>query len=562
MERAKRWSSSAAWIALIAAAAHGQVTRRVSVDSSGAQGNGDSGLWGISISAGGRYVGFESTAWNLVRWDMNGMGDVFVHDRQSGATELVSVDSTGRQGNKSSSDPSISADGRYVAFESRASTLVHEDPNDDWDIFVHDRWSGTTESVSVASDGMPAGGSFKPSISADGRYVAFWSQATNLVSGDTNDTPDVFVRDRQSGTTERVSVASDGTQADRYSLVPSISGDGRYVAFYSDASNLVGGDPNFTWDVFVHDRWSGTTELVSVALDGTPAGAGFDPSISADGRYVAFESNASNLVGGDTNGDADIFVRDRQSGTTERVSVDSGGAQGNHESKNSSISADGRYVVFYSDATNLVGGDTNGKADVFVHDRQGSTTERMSVDSGGAQGNNESGFFGAVISADGRCVAFESIATNLVVGDTNLNSDVFVRDRGAGFGTNYCTANPNSTGYPADLSASGSASSAAGDLTLDAAPVPNQFGIFFQGANQAQVPFGNGFLCVTDDIARGTVTHAEIYIATYVYDNSDPAHSLAAYVGTTRNFQYWFRDPVAGGAFFNTSNAVSIAVLP
>ncbi len=191
---------------------------------------------------------------------------------------------------------------------------------------------------------------------------------------------------------------------------------------------------------------------------------------------------------------------------------------------------------------------------------EGQGTERVSVDSLGAQGDGHSA--SSPISADGRYVGFESDATNLVSGDTNGSRDVFVRDRGTEIGTKCCTATANSTGAPAELTAFGSASSAAAYLQLTSAPVPNQFGVFFHGTNQSQTPFGNGFLCTTGDITRGAVPQAAANVAIYAYDNSDAEHSLAAFVDTTRNFQYWFRDPAGGGALFNLSNAISVDVLP
>jgi Tol biopolymer transport system component len=237
---------------------------------------------------------------------------------------------------------------------------------------VHDRLTGQTTRVSVASDGAQGNGDSEcPSISADGRYVAFASLASNLVPGDTNGRMDIFVHDRLTGQTTRVSVASDGTEGNGDSGFPSISADGRYVAFASLASNLVPGDTNGTWDVFVHDRLTGQTTRVSVASGGAQGnGDSRFPSISADGRYVAFQSYASNLVPGDTNGVLDVFVHDRLTGQTTRVSVASDGTQGDSYSFGSSISADGRYVAFASYASNLVPGDTNGWADVFVAMRQ------------------------------------------------------------------------------------------------------------------------------------------------------------------------------------------------
>jgi len=412
------------------AAQSGGITTRVSVASDGTQGNGDS-YW-TSISADGRYVAFLSWASNLVPGDTNGSKDIFVHDRQTGQTTRVSVASDGTQGDWDSDRPSISADGRYVAFESVATNLVPDDTNGRYDIFVHDRQTGQTTRVSVASDGTQGDGrSRDASISADGRYVAFESVATNLVPDDTNGSTDVFVHDGETGQTTRVSVASDGTQGDGGSEAFSISADGRYVAFLSWASNLVPGDTNTTGDIFVHDRETGQTTRVSVASDGTEGdGHSGYPSISADGRYVAFESYATNLVPDDTNANDDIFVHDRETGQTTRVSVASDGTQGNAPSYDASNSADGRYVAFESWATNLVLTDTNATSDIFVHDRETGQTTRVSVASDGTQGNAPS--YWPCNSADGRYVAFYSWASNLVPGDTNSRTDVFVHDRGAG----------------------------------------------------------------------------------------------------------------------------------
>src|SRR5213592_4033360 len=261
--------------------------------------------------------------------------------RSAGAqtTERVSVASGGTtEGNDTSLGSALSADGRFVAFDSSATDLVAADTNGVSDVSVHDRQTGTTERVSVASHGAQGNGSsglvtfaFPPALSADGRFVAFVSAATNLVASDTNGATDVFVHDRQTGTTERVSVASDGTEGNAASAGATLSADGRFVAFHSAATNLVAGDTNATNDVFVHDRQTGITERVSVASDGTQGNkASSYPALSADGRFVAFDSDATNLVAGDTNGTTDVFVHDRQTGTTERVSVASGGGtQGN-----------------------------------------------------------------------------------------------------------------------------------------------------------------------------------------------------------------------------------------
>jgi Tol biopolymer transport system component len=401
-------------------------TVRVSVSSSDTQANSRS--MSPAISADGRYVAFESYASNLVAGDTNDRRDVFVGDRVTGTTERVSVSSSGTQANSRSMSPAISADGRYVAFESNASNLVAGDTNDRRDVFVRDRATGTTRRVSVSSSGTQANSrSMSPAISADGRYVAFNSDARNLVAGDTNRAQDVFVHNRSTGTTRRVSKSSSGTQANQRSSTGGISADGRYVAFESIARNLIAGDTNDRSDVFLRDRATGTTRRVSVSSSGTQANApSYSPAISADGRYVAFESWASNLVADGTSGDPEVFVRDRATRTTQRVSVSSAGTHSyDSGSYSPAISADGRYVAFESWASNLVAGDTNDRSDVFVRDRATGTTQRVSVSSAGTQANQ--GSWDPAVSADGRYVAFGSYASNLVAGDTNDVGDVFLR---------------------------------------------------------------------------------------------------------------------------------------
>jgi Tol biopolymer transport system component len=423
---------------------------RLSVDSNGMQGNDISE--NPTISADGRYVAFESLASNLVSGDTNTTWDIFLRDLHTGVTTRPSVDSSGMQMNWWSYNPSISSDGRYVAFNNGYY----------WDVFLRDTQMGTTALVSQDSSGTEGyGSSGYPSISADGRYVAFWSDANNLVSGDKY-YDDIFLRDILLGTTTPVSVDSSGTQGNEDSYSPSISADGRYVAFVSYASNLVSGDTNGWEDIFLHDTQTGTTTRLSVDSSGTQGnGQSYTPSISEDGYYVAFRSSASNLVSGDTNGTWDIFLRDTQTGITTRLSVDSSGTQGNEDSYSPSISADGRFVVFGSDATNLVSGDTNGKSDIFLRDIQTGKTKRLSLDSSGTQGNEDS--YSPSISADGCYVVFASYADNLVSGDTNGKRDVFVvparalftltvSKTGAGSGT--ITSNPAGIDCGATCSAS------------------------------------------------------------------------------------------------------------
>jgi hypothetical protein len=404
-------------------------TDRASVDSSGAQATDES--WNASISGNGRFVVFESPAGNLVADDTNGLWDVFVHDRQTGQTTRVSVDADGNQVNGTVivyGNTDISADGRYIAFHSGSYGLVPGNINEG--LYVKDRLTGEIDLVSVDSQGNP--GKYQsdmPAISADGRYVTFKSLSSTLVPNDTNEDADIFVHDRQTAQTTRVSVNSAGQQAQSPAFgsdMPAISADGRYVAFESYATNLVAGDTNTASDIFVHDRQTGQTTRVSVDSAGKQANGNSSwAAISADGRYVSFASAAGNLVSGDSNNEYDIFVHDRQTGQTSRVSVSSNGTQATGGSLRNTLSADGRYVAFDSDAANLVPGDTNDATDIFLHDRTTGITTRVSVNSANGQGAGRSLWPG--LSDDGRSVVFMSGAANLVPADTNDLTDTFVR---------------------------------------------------------------------------------------------------------------------------------------
>ncbi len=435
-----------------------QGTARVSVATAGAQGNGSSGqnTGDLALSADGRSVAFVSAASNLVAGDTNGVGDVFIRDRDPDgdgvfdepgavATVRVSVASDGAEASGGGAAPALSADGRWIAFASASADLVAGDANVRSDVFVHDRdadGDGTfdepgpggqaTVRVSVGPGGAEANGhSIAPAISADGRVVAFASLATDLVAADGGDLQGIFVHDRDtdgngvfdepaSVATTRVSIAATEGPADGASETPSVSADGRLVAFGSSATNLVAGDGNGADDVFVYDRATGRMTRVSAGN-----GDSFSPRLSGAGRVVVFESVASNLVAGDTNGANDVFVHDRATGITRRVSVDSTGTQANEDAFSATIDPDGRVVGFASFATNLISGDTNGFIDVFVHDLDTGLTARMSVDGAGNAAGNLSG--NPALSRGGRQVAFASPAANLVVGDTNGLADVFVR---------------------------------------------------------------------------------------------------------------------------------------
>ena len=440
------------------------LVERSSRDASGIEGAAASGA--PAASGSGRYLAFTSDANNLVASDGNGVTDVFWRDSCLGEdgcalkTRRVSIATNGTEGNAISSDPAISSDGRFVAFLSLANNLVAGDTNGAPDVFVRDTCAGagggctpSTSRVSISTAGAEAdsGSSTAPAITPDGRFIAFSSSATNLVASDLNGVADVFVRDTCRGagggctpSTIRVSVASGGGQGNAASSNPTISNSGRFVAFGSDADNLVSGDANGVADIFVRDTCIGATGCtpstirVSRSSGGTQGNAGStNPSISGNGRYVAFASNSDNLVSNDANGVRDVFLRDTCIGatgcsvSTRRMSVSTAGTQGNTQSIQPSISGDGRFVAFASDADNLVGSDTNGTRDIFLRDTCNGapagcavTTLRVSLSLAGAQAAGSS--FEPSLSRDGHFVCFTSLANNLVANDNNGVADVFL----------------------------------------------------------------------------------------------------------------------------------------
>jgi len=368
-----------------------------------------------TLTANSELIVFSSGAADLVPGDTNDSYDVFVYNRLTGAVTRVSVDSSENQANYSNSGSqhgSISASGNYMAFSSLASNLVSGDNNSKHDIFVRDLGAGSTERISLDPSGSDGNNhSFSPALDQSGTLAAFASLASNLVVGDSNSAYDIFVRDLLLQVTRRVSVDAVGNEANGQSGAPSISSSGRFVAFQSTATNLVADDTNNADDVFVFDLQTAQVQRVSLQSSG---GQGNDrsgePSISADGRFVAFSSRASNLVPGDTNGTLDIFVRDRQLNLTERVNLDSTGDQTDIgafliESMDPSIGADGRFVVFSSDASDLVPSDTNNTSDIFIRDRVGLTTERISVTTEGNQFHTH--MYRPSISGDGQFIVFD-----------------------------------------------------------------------------------------------------------------------------------------------------------
>jgi Tol biopolymer transport system component len=566
----------------IAATASAQTTTRVSVDSADNQANGPS-LGGIectkSMSMDGRFVAFKSSASNLVPDDTNGVSDIFVRDCETGQTTRVSVASDGTQANAESADGfDMSGDGRYVVFDSFASNLVAGDTNGVRDIFLHDCLTGQTTLVSVSTSGVQGNtGSERPVISADGRYVAFSTESSNLVADDTNGRYDVYRRDLQTGETIRASVGPNGEQGNDLSGAPTISADGRYIAFHCAASNFVTPDTNLI-DIMRKDLLTGQVEIVDLSNSGTQAhGQCYQASISADGSRVAFISQASDLVPGDSNGRWDVFVRDFATHQTDRISVDSAGNEANHHSWFPHFSADGRFVAFASVASNLVSPDTNGFPDAFVYEMATGVTQLVSFDSNANQGNSYSGAgpqvgpwyteLGLSISGDGRYIAFGSEATNLVIGDTNGQRDVFRRDRfGCGAVSTYCIGAINTTGHGASIGYQGSTSVAENDLVLLASGCPPQhFGVFCFGTYQTQIPFGEGYLCVTGNQHRLTpVVQLDTRgMGSLALDFTDTeSHASLITAGSEWNFQFWYRDSQEVGHGFNFTNALNAHFCP
>jgi len=447
-----------------AAAAPGDIAA-CSTDATGNFGNANSGA--SSVSADGRYVAFVSNATNLVANDTNGVADIFRKDLLTQEIVRCSTTNTGVQVTGGDSIwPSISADGRYVAFQSAANDIVGASTVGRSHIYRKDLLTGAIERCSLGLAGAEADNdSLLPSISGEGRFVAFGSAATNLVPNDTNGWDDIFRFDVSTKAIVRCSTNAAGGETHNGSAWwPSISADGRYVAFQSASTDIMAGITPGRLHVYRKDVTTQAIERCSNSGAGTEAdNDSFLPSISGEGRFVAFESDATNLVTDDTNGFRDIYRKDLLTKDIVRCSLSATGAQADSISGFPSISADGRFVAFHSNATNLVPGDTNGFLDIYRKDLLTSQTVLCSTSAAGTQTNNDSLI--PALSPDGKYVTFESMATNLTAGATGGFSNVYRKELEVtqpvwylaegttawGFSAYITIENPNATAVTADI---------------------------------------------------------------------------------------------------------------
>jgi Tol biopolymer transport system component len=398
---------------------------RVSIAADGTEANDRSER--PAMSPNGQYVVFVSYADNLIPGGSDGNDrQIFLKNRMTGAVVLASKTKEGVEAEDGCGNPTVSADGRYVCFNTGSGNLNPGDDNNDGDVYVKDLKTGALEWISQAPDGSAGDdGSANAFITPDGRYVVFQSRAENLdPDGDTNQgDKDIFVKDRKTGLLERVNETADGTQANDDSENPYITPDGRFVSFRSRANNLVPNDTSsmYDYDIFVKDRKTGKVERVSTSSDEEEADDScYCHHMSDDGRYAVFRSRAGNLVPDDTNDTYDAFVKDRITGQTERVSVSADGSEANSYSGGVWISSDGRFAAFWSRASNLVDPglmkEDNDYDQIYVKDRKNGRIARVSESAEGDPGNQNSR---ATFMTGGGYIAFKSYADNLVPNDTN-----------------------------------------------------------------------------------------------------------------------------------------------
>lgn len=591
-------------LAFTAPALHAQVTTAVSVDPSGVPRGATSAV----LSSTGRFVAFGSSAADLVAGDTNGAADVFLRDLETGTTVRVNVDSSGAQEpGPAADDPfaaGVSSDGRFVLFSSQGATLVPNDTNSLADAFVRDLVAGTTERVSVASNGAegiapPSSfplGSYPHALSPDGRFALFTSDCPNLSPLDSGARFDVFVRDRSAGTTELVNLTHLGGLADRHCIGDALSPDGRRILFHSPSTNLVPGDTNgyaTGVDLFVRDLDAQTTLRVNVGANGEQANDSVESGAwSVDSRWVVFTSTATNLVPGDTNACGDVFVKDLVTQAIERVSVSSAGAQSSGyfgSQSQARVSDDGRFVCFTSPSPDLVPGDSGFDADVFVHDRWTRSIRRVSVDSALHPATGFTG--GSTMSADGRRIGFVTQAA-LVALDANASADVYVHDTGqSGPYATFCEGTDatcpcangsasyagcrHSFGGGGRLVASGEPSISGDTLVLESSGLPaTTTAIYLQGTAQvgggAGAVLADGLICVGGDVLRlGVRTQSSgASILGGGGGGGEPLVSVRGQLplaGGTREYQVWYRNAASGfctSAVANYTNGIRVTWMP
>jgi Tol biopolymer transport system component len=506
MNSASKTLAAISWLSLASLGfSQNCALERVSVSATGQAANGDCAY--PTISNDGRYVAFGSGASNLVPGDSNGLGDAFVFDRLTGSIELISVSTAGTQGNGHSGEPKLSADGRMVVFASGATNLDPRDTDPVGDVYVHDRVTKTTTLVSERLGSGPSQwGCTGDSISADGRYVAFSCIDDNVVPGDSYPGLDVFVRDLVLQTTELVSLGPLGQQADRESSSPSISGDGRFIAFHSSTTNWFPVGPNYAaiygTGIFVRDRLLGETVAVTALPSGHLAdGSSLFPSISSDGRYVAFDSTAERLVAGKPFCCQDVLRWDRVSGAIEPVCLTFWGFASAFRSYGAQLSADARYVAFVADDGALTGQPGPGPT-VIWKDMQTGATINVNEDPLGGPSNNSA--YGQAISADGRVTAFVTKATNLLPGSGGAYQ-VYVRACDVASPTVYCKPSNVSGGCAAHMGFQGTPSATSGStFVLSAQGLDaQQPSILYYGVGAPWgKPLFKGRLCLRPPVVR------------------------------------------------------------
>lgn len=531
-----------------------------------------------SLSRDGRYIAFESDA-ALLPIDLNGHKDIYVLDRQTNTLTLASRTSGGLNGNDDSFDAHISGDGRHVAFTTHATNLVGLDGNANTDVLVKNLNTGLLLRVSTPTGGVAAanGASSGASVSFDGRYVAFQSSADDLDPLVVNAFVDVFVRDMQTGVVSCASRSLLGGAANGHSSVASISDDGAWLAFQTAASNQTLGDFNGAQDVVVRSLFGGGISRVSVSTGGSAGNDdSYAPSISADGRYVAFLSEASNFVA-DGNGTTDAFVHDRQSDTTLLVSRAADGDPSDGASTNVAISGDGRSVAFVNSEGDITP-DGAAFTAVYVRNLDRNTSHLVSRATG-TSGQPNSWSSRPALAQSGGLVAFDSAATNLVPGDTNSESDVFLRVMQPN-PVVYCTSSTTSAGCTPTLSGLGwprVSQNSGFVVTCDDAPNNKAGLLFFSLGGRLSVPFGAGTFCVATPVVRTPVANSGGNPPTVSDCSGQFSLDLNAYskgllgvsapleltqIGQRVNVQYWGRDPQGAIATTFLSDALEYFVGP